>query len=54
MNEGVYFCVGICLPDAEEAYCIGCGRPWGAPVPAQPEAPPAVPATEDDAPATAA
>ena len=24
-------CVGICLPDEDEAYCIGCGRPWGTP-----------------------
>lgn len=31
MAEQDYFCVGICLPDAEEAYCIGCGRPWGTP-----------------------
>lgn len=30
MNEEELFpCVGICLPDADEAYCIGCGRPWG-------------------------
>jgi glyoxylase-like metal-dependent hydrolase (beta-lactamase superfamily II) len=36
MNEEELFpCVGICLPDADEAYCIGCGRPWGsAPAPA--------------------
>ena len=28
-------CVGICLPDEDAAYCIGCGRPWGErPVPA--------------------
>jgi hypothetical protein len=24
-----YLCIGICLPDEDEAYCIGCGRPWG-------------------------
>jgi hypothetical protein len=30
--EALYPCVGICLPDEDEAYCIGCGRPWGAPV----------------------
>ncbi len=24
-----YACVGVCLPDEEEAYCLGCGRPWG-------------------------
>lgn len=29
MTERDYFCVGICLPDEDEAYCIGCGRPWG-------------------------
>jgi glyoxylase-like metal-dependent hydrolase (beta-lactamase superfamily II) len=28
-------CVGVCLPDEDEAYCIGCGRPWGSvPAPA--------------------
>ena len=26
-------CVGICLPDEDETYCIGCGRPWGSPTP---------------------
>ena len=26
-------CVGICLPDEDAAYCIGCGRPWGSPTP---------------------
>lgn len=32
MNEDeLYPCVGVCLPDADAAYCIGCGRPWGAP-----------------------
>ena len=30
MSEEDYLCVGICLPDEDEAYCIGCGRPWGA------------------------
>jgi len=30
-DEDLYPCVGICLPDADEAYCIGCGRPWGTP-----------------------
>jgi hypothetical protein len=28
-GETDYLCVGICLPDEDEAYCIGCGRPWG-------------------------
>ncbi len=23
-------CVGVCLPDEDQAYCIGCGRPWGS------------------------
>ena len=26
-------CVGICLPDEDDAYCLGCGRPWGTPTP---------------------
>lgn len=36
-EEELYPCVGVCLPDADEAYCIGCGRPWGTP--RQPAAP---------------
>ena len=32
-TEDLYPCVGICLPDEDEAYCIGCGRPWGTPQP---------------------
>jgi glyoxylase-like metal-dependent hydrolase (beta-lactamase superfamily II) len=32
-TEEIYPCVGICLPDEDEAYCIGCGRPWGTPLP---------------------
>jgi hypothetical protein len=28
-EEQDYLCIGVCLPDADEAYCIGCGRPWG-------------------------
>ncbi|GAB1391920.1 hypothetical protein MASR1M60_00830 [Rhodocyclaceae bacterium] len=35
-NEALYHCVGICLPDEDEAYCIGCGRPWGSSPPAIP------------------
>jgi glyoxylase-like metal-dependent hydrolase (beta-lactamase superfamily II) len=23
-------CVGVCQPDEDGAYCVGCGRPWGA------------------------
>jgi hypothetical protein len=46
-GETDYLCVGICLPDEDEAYCIGCGRPWGtasvpsAVVPAERDAVPA-------------
>ena len=36
-EEDLYPCVGICLPDADEAYCIGCGRPWGTPRPSRPD-----------------
>lgn len=35
-SDELYPCVGICLPDADEAYCIGCGRPWGTPQPSTP------------------
>ena len=24
-----YLCIGVCLADDDEKYCIGCGRPWG-------------------------
>jgi glyoxylase-like metal-dependent hydrolase (beta-lactamase superfamily II) len=34
--EELFPCVGVCLPDTDEAYCIGCGRPWGTPRPAEP------------------
>jgi len=45
-GETDYLCVGICLPDEDEAYCIGCGRPWGTDsVPSS-----VVPADSDDAP----
>lgn len=27
--DDLYPCIGVCLPDEDEAYCIGCGRPWG-------------------------
>jgi len=30
VSEQDYLCVGVCLPDEDEAYCIGCGRPWGS------------------------
>ena len=35
----IYPCVGICLPDEDEQYCIGCGRPWGEPVQLPPPPP---------------
>lgn len=28
MSDEDYLCVGVCLPDEDEAYCLGCGRPW--------------------------
>jgi hypothetical protein len=28
-TDDLYLCIGVCLPDEDEAYCIGCGRPWG-------------------------
>jgi hypothetical protein len=38
--DEIWPCVGICMPDEDEAYCLGCGRPWGEPRPApQPEPP---------------
>jgi len=40
--DEVFPCVGICLPDEDEAYCIGCGRPWG-----EPAATPTEPGNED-------
>lgn len=47
-DDEVYLCVGICLPDADEAYCIGCGRPWGTPARPPAETPNAVPAPKGD------
>ena len=26
-SEEEYFCVGICMPDPDSGYCLGCGRP---------------------------
>lgn len=26
-NEELYPCVGICTPDPDSGYCLGCGRP---------------------------
>ncbi len=26
-EEDLYPCVGICTPDPDSGYCLGCGRP---------------------------
>lgn len=26
-DEETYICVGICQPDPDSGYCMGCGRP---------------------------
>jgi hypothetical protein len=26
-DEDLYQCVGICMPDPDSGYCLGCGRP---------------------------
>ncbi|NJD26603.1 MAG: DUF1289 domain-containing protein [Betaproteobacteria bacterium] len=26
-SEEIYPCVGICTPDPDSGYCLGCGRP---------------------------
>ncbi len=26
-EEEEYLCVGICMPDPDSGYCLGCGRP---------------------------
>jgi hypothetical protein len=31
--EDDYLCVGICMPDPDSGYCLGCGRP---PLPVSP------------------
>ncbi|MHB1427880.1 MAG: DUF1289 domain-containing protein [Rhodocyclaceae bacterium] len=53
-TEELYPCVGICLPDQDEAYCIGCGRPWGSPVvpsaPVPDSAVPPAPTLQNDEP----
>jgi hypothetical protein len=54
--DEIWPCVGICMPDEDEAYCLGCGRPWGEPRPAPkpPAGLPAEPAAKtDDPPAPA-
>jgi hypothetical protein len=30
-TEELYPCVGICSPDPDSGYCLGCGRPPLAP-----------------------
>ena len=32
-TEDEYLCVGICMPDPDSGYCLGCGRP---PLPVSP------------------
>lgn len=50
--EEQYICVGVCMPDPDSGYCLGCGRPpLGTPevvAEAAPSAPPGqVPTAED-------
>jgi hypothetical protein len=26
-DDDLYPCVGICMPDPDSGYCLGCGRP---------------------------
>lgn len=26
-NDELYQCVGVCMPDPDSGYCLGCGRP---------------------------
>lgn len=26
-DDEIYVCVGICQPDPDSGYCLGCGRP---------------------------
>lgn len=26
-QEDLYICVGVCMPDPDSGYCLGCGRP---------------------------
>lgn len=26
-TEDIYPCIGICTPDPDSGYCLGCGRP---------------------------
>lgn len=37
--DELYPCVGVCMPDEDESYCLGCGRPWGEPRPEKTPAP---------------
>lgn len=29
-NDEYYYCVGVCMPDPDSGYCLGCGRPPAA------------------------
>lgn len=51
-SEELYPCIGVCLPDEDAAYCIGCGRPWGTPSP-EGAVPPAPTFVDDAEPAPA-
>lgn len=40
--EDLYICVGVCMPDPDSGYCLGCGRPpLGAPAVVAEAVPPA-------------
>lgn len=26
-DDEYYYCVGVCMPDPDSGYCLGCGRP---------------------------
>lgn len=41
-DDQEYLCVGICMPDPDSGYCLGCGRPPAA----SPESSPQIVAEE--------
>jgi hypothetical protein len=47
-EDELYPCVGVCIADADETYCLGCGRPWGQAVVAT--TPPPAPLSPPDEP----
>lgn len=51
-SEDPYICIGICQPDPDSGYCLGCGRPpLGVPdvvVVAETHPPGALPLLSDD------